>query len=113
MDLHREGHLDLAEQLYRAVLTAAPLHAGANYGLGMLHVQKHRPDDGLPHLKAALLAQLDVPEYWLGYLDVLMLVGRHDAARNILTLGMQQGLTGPAFDEFATRLRLPLPQAVG
>lgn len=113
MDLHYAGHLDLAGQLYRAVLTAAPQHAGANYGLGMLHAQMKQPKDGLPHLKAALLAQLDVPEYWLGYVNVLMLAGHHDVARNILTLGLRQGLTGPAFDEIATRLQAPVAQAMG
>jgi hypothetical protein len=109
MDLHREGHLDLAGQLYRAVLTAAPQHPGANYGLGMLHVQMQRANEGLPFLKAALLAQLEVPEYWLGYLEVLMQVGRHEAARNILALGLQQGLSGAAIEEFAMRLQVPLP----
>jgi hypothetical protein len=111
MDLHREGQFDLAGQLYRAVLTAAPLHPGANYGLGMLHVQMQRPDDGLPYLKAALLAQSNVPEYWLGFLEVLLQVGRHDAARNVLTLGLQQGLSGAAIDEFATRLQVSMPRA--
>jgi len=110
MDLHREGHLDLAGQLYRAVLTAAPLHPGANYGLGMLKVQMQQPHDGLPHLKAALLAQLDVPDYWLGYLEVLMQVGQDDVARNILALGLRQGISGAAIDELAARLRNPSPR---
>ncbi len=104
MELQLAGQLDLAAQLYRAILQAAPQHAAANYCLGMLHVQSHKALDGLPYLKAALLAQLDVHDYWLGYLEALLLVGRTTAARNILALGLQQGLTGPAADDFSKRL---------
>jgi len=98
------GHLDLAQQLYAAILRTAPQHAGANYGLGMLHVQARRPVDGLPYLKTALQTRLDVQDYWLGYLEALTLAGQTDGARNILVLGAKHGLAGTAVDEFAQRL---------
>jgi len=104
MALQLAGQLDLAGQLYRSILQAAPHHAAANYCFGMLHVQSHRALDGLPYLKTALLAQLEVHDYWLGYLEALLLVGRTTAARNILALGLQQGVTGPAVEDFAARL---------
>jgi tetratricopeptide (TPR) repeat protein len=104
MELQLAGHLDLARQLYEAILQAAPQHAAANYGVGMLEVQSQRPEDGLPYLKAALQSQLDVPDYWLGYLEALKLAGRTEAARSILALGRQQGLAGPAVDDFSRRL---------
>jgi predicted O-linked N-acetylglucosamine transferase (SPINDLY family) len=104
MDLQLAGHLDLARQLYEAILQAAPQHAAANYGVGMLEVQSQRPEDGLPYLKAALQSQLDVSDYWLGYLEALKLAGRTEAARSILALGRQQGLTGHAVDDFSRRL---------
>jgi predicted O-linked N-acetylglucosamine transferase (SPINDLY family) len=104
MELQLAGQLDLAGQLYRAILQAAPQHAAANYCLGMLHVQSRRPADGVPYLKAALLAQLEVPDYWLGYLEALILVDRTTAARNILALGLQHGLAGAAVEDFAKRL---------
>jgi hypothetical protein len=111
MELQLAGQLDLAGQLYQAVLQAAPQHAAANYCMGMLHVQLKRPEDGLPHLKTALLAQLGVHEYWLGYLETLMLLGRHAAVRNILALGLQQGLKGDAVDDFTRRLDVPSARA--
>ncbi len=104
MELQLAGQLDLARQLYSAILQAAPQHSAANYGLGMLHVQSQRAADGLPHLKAALQTQLDIPDYWLGYLEALTLAGRTDAARNILALGRQHGLKGEAVEDFAKRL---------
>ena len=69
MQFQISGQLDLAEQLYRAILQVAPQHAAANYCLGMLQVQLRRPSDALPYLKAALEAQLQMPDYWLGYLE--------------------------------------------
>ena len=104
MQLQLAGQLDLAEQLYQAVLQAAPHHAAANYCIGMLRVQSRRLDDALPFLKAALQAQLDVPDYWLGYLEALSLLGRTETARDILALGRRQGLAGDAVDEFERRL---------
>ena len=113
MQLQMSGQLDLAEQLYRAILRVAPQHAAANYCWGMLQVQLRRPSDALPYLKAALEAQLQIPDYWLGYLEALVLLGRHDAARNILALGRRQGLAGPAVDEFEQRLQASLRSAAG
>jgi predicted O-linked N-acetylglucosamine transferase (SPINDLY family) len=104
MEVQVAGHLDLAQQLYGAILRAAPQHAAANYGLGMLHVRARRPVEGLPHLKAALQAQLEMQDYWLGYLEALILAGQNEAARNILALGAKHGLAGPAVDDFAQRL---------
>ena len=108
MELQLAGHLDLARQLYDAILQAAPQHAAANYGVGMLHVQSKRPEDGLPYLKAALQSQLGASDYWLGYLEALKLAGRTEAARSILALGRQQGLAGRAVDDFCRRLECRL-----
>ena len=104
MELQLAGHLDLARKLYAAILQATPQHAAANYGIGMLEVQSQRPEGGLPYLKAALQSQLDVSDYWLGYLEALKLAGHTEAARSILALGRQQGLAGDAVDEFSRRL---------
>jgi hypothetical protein len=110
MELQIKGELDLAGQVYRTVLNSAPQHELANYCLGMLYVQSNRPSEGLPHVKSALLANLNASEYWLGYLEVLMLVGRLNEARNILNLALRQGFAGAAFDDFAKRLNVPSGQ---
>jgi Tfp pilus assembly protein PilF len=68
MDLQIAGQLDLAEQMYRAILQTEPKHATANHCIGMLHVQLQRPTEGLSYLLAALETSPAVPDYWLGYL---------------------------------------------
>jgi predicted O-linked N-acetylglucosamine transferase (SPINDLY family) len=108
-ELQLAGQLELAEQLYRAILQAEPQHAAANYCFGMLHVQSLRPASGLPHLLAALQSNPSVSEYWLGYLEALLLADQTDEARSTLALGREHGLGGAAIDGFAERLAARLP----
>src|ERR1700691_742016 len=96
MSLQLSGRLDLAEQLYRAILQAEPKHSAANYCIGMLHVQIRRPADGLPFLRVALTANPEVPDYWLGYLEALLLSGRILEAKTTLARARQQGLDAAA-----------------
>ncbi len=102
------GELDLAAQMYRAILEVEPQHAAANHCLGMLLVQSKRPSEGLPHLVAALAAAPQVAEYWLGYLEALLLAGQTEEAKSTLALGLQHGLSGEAVEDFAARLSVKL-----
>jgi predicted O-linked N-acetylglucosamine transferase (SPINDLY family) len=106
------GELDLAAQMYRAILEAEPQHAAANHCLGMLLVQSKRPSEGLPHLVAAIAEDPQVSDYWLGYLEALLLAGQTEEARNTLALAQQHGLSGRSVEDFAARLSVklsPLP----
>src|SRR5579859_627114 len=104
MELQLAGQRDLAEQLYRAVLQAQPKHAVANYCFGMLMVQSRQPLAALPHLQSALEAKPDMSEYWIGYLEALLLADKLDEARSTLELGRRHGLAGKAVEDFAARL---------
>jgi protein O-GlcNAc transferase len=104
MTLQLAGQVDQAAQLYRTILQAEPTHAAANHCLGMLHVQLQRPAEGLPYLLAALNEQPELPDYWLGYLETLLLAGQNDVAAETLALARQHGLSGAAVEEFAARL---------
>lgn len=104
MQLQLVGQTDRAVQLYREVLTTQPTHALANHCLGMLQVQLRRPAEGLPFLVAALNEQPTVSDYWLGYLDALLLAGRSVEAGDTLELARRHGLGGPAVEAFAKRL---------
>jgi len=104
MGLQIAGRLDLAEPIYRSILEAEPTHGGAHYCLGMLLVQQRRAAHGSPHLLAAVNCQPEVAEYWLGYLEALLLLGEIGQAAEILSLARRHGLAGRAADEFALRL---------
>lgn len=102
------GELDLAAQMYRAILQTEPQHAAANHCLGMLLVQSKRPSEGLAYLIAALATDPQVADYWLGYLEALLLAGQTDEAKNTLALARQHGLQGAAVENFAARLSVKL-----
>jgi predicted O-linked N-acetylglucosamine transferase (SPINDLY family) len=114
MNLQLTGRTDLAEQIYTAILHAAPAHAVANHCMGMLNVQLQRPADSLPYLRAALNADPEVPDYWLGYIEALLQAGEIEDAIQTLTLARQHGLAGAATDDLARRLnaRHPHPPVV-
>ena len=53
---HKEGNLEDAERLYRAILQSQPQHPDANHNLGVLAVSVNKADAALPLFKAALEA---------------------------------------------------------
>ena len=46
---HKEGELQEAERLYRAILQSQPLHPDANHNLGLIAVSVNRADMAMPH----------------------------------------------------------------
>jgi predicted O-linked N-acetylglucosamine transferase (SPINDLY family) len=104
MNLQVAGRLDLAQAIYREILQAQPLHAAANYCLGILLVHLKRPRDGLPHLLAALSANPRIPDYWLGCMEALLLLDQVEGAAQLLASARQNAILGPAIDEFDHRL---------
>lgn len=103
---HEAGQLAQAETLYRGILEALPRHPQANYGLGRLAVRMGQASEGLPHFAAALEAQPENAEYWLGCIDALMQAGQIDAARELLESGLQHGLQGEVVDALAAQLEV-------
>jgi predicted O-linked N-acetylglucosamine transferase (SPINDLY family) len=108
MSLQLTGRTDLAEQIYAAILQAAPTHAVANHCMGMLNVQLLRPANGLPYLRAALNANPELPDYWLGYIEALLQAGEVEDAIETLALARQHGLAGAAVNDLTQRLNARL-----
>src|ERR1700691_991121 len=113
MKLQVAGRLDLAEPIYRSILELRPTHAAANYCVCMLLVQLRRPADGFPHLQAAVEANPEIADYWLGHLEALLLLGETGQATSTLALARRHGLAGDAAEDFAGRLASKLPQVAG
>ena len=81
---HKEGKLQDAERLYRAILQTQPNHPDANHNLGVLAVAVGKPLEALPFFKRALDANLKVEQFWLSYIDVLIKVERFGDAKQVL-----------------------------
>ena len=95
---HKEGKLQDAEQLYRAILQAQPKHPDANHNLGSLAAAAGKPLDAIPLLKLALEAGPQVEQFWLSYIDVLIKMGRFDEAKRVSLEGEIFGVSSGKLD---------------
>ena len=102
---HREGKLQDAERLYRAILQAQPKHPDANHNLGVLAVAVGTPLEALPLFQRALEANPQIEQFWLSYIDALIKVERFDEARRVLAEGERSGVSLDQLDAIQQRLK--------
>ncbi len=88
---HKEGKLQDAERLYRAILQSQPTHPEANHNLGVIAVSVKKADAALPLFKTALEAK-PKEQFWLSYIDALIIVNEFDNAKRVLEQAKQQGV---------------------
>jgi len=91
---HKEGKLQDAERLYRAILQSQPLHPDANHNLGVLAVSVNKADAALPLFKIALEANPKIEQFWLSYIDALIKERQYDNANQVLEQGKKEGFDG-------------------
>jgi tetratricopeptide (TPR) repeat protein len=90
---HREGKLQDAERLYRAILQSQPAHPDANHNLGVIAVSVNKADAALPLFKTALEANPKIEQFWLSYIDTLIKTEKFDDAMRVLSDAQQAGVT--------------------
>ena len=95
---HKEGNLQNAERLFRAILQSQPLHPDANHNLGVLAVSINKAGDALPLFKVALEANPKVEQFWLSYIEALIKEHQHDTAKQVIAEGRKQGFPGVKLD---------------
>ena len=81
---HKQGKLQDAERLYRAILQAQPQHPDANHNLGVLAVAVDKVDESLPLFKTALEANPKIEQFWLSYIDALIKERQFDNVQLVL-----------------------------
>jgi protein O-GlcNAc transferase len=101
---HKQGQLQDAELLYRAILHVQPNHPDVNHNLGILTMQLGQPAVALPYFKAALEANQNQGQFWLSYINALIQTSLTDEARKVLEQGLQRGLNGEAVEALVERL---------
>ncbi len=89
---HKEGKLQDAERLYRAILQSQPLHPDANHNLGVLAVSMHKTDAALPLFKAAIEANPKIEQFWLSYIDALIKEKQFENAKLVIEQVKTQGV---------------------
>ena len=102
---HKEGKLQEAERIYRAILQTQPGHPDANHNLGVLAVAVGKPLEAIPLLKLALEANPQIEQFWLSYIDALLRVEHIDEAKRVLVEGKESGVSSDKLDTLLQRLQ--------
>ena len=84
---HKEGKLQDAERLYRAVLQAQPKHPDANHNLGVLAVAVGKPLESIALFRLAVQANPKIEQFWLSYIDALIKAELFNEAKKVLAAG--------------------------
>ena len=105
---HKEGKLQDAERLYRAILQSQPLHPDANHNLGIIAVSVNKANVALPLFKAALEANPKIEQFWLSYIDALIKTEKVDDARLVLADAKQAGFAKTKLQIFEEQLQSEL-----
>jgi tetratricopeptide (TPR) repeat protein len=93
-----------AERIYLAVLKSQPGQPDANHNLGVLALSSNNIDAAIPYFKAALDANAKVEQFWLSYINALMVKKDFKAAKQVLESGRNFGLAGDKVNELEKQL---------
>ena len=89
---HKEGKLQDAERLYRAILQSQPFHPDANHNLGVLAVSVNKADAALPLFKTALEANPKIEQFWLSYIDALIKERQFEIVKQVIEQAKKHGV---------------------
>ena len=101
---HKEGKLQDAERLYRAILQSQPLHPDANHNLGVLAVSVNKAEAALSLLKTALEANPKIEKFWLSYIDALIKEKQFENAKLVIEQAKTQGVAEEKLNSLKAQL---------
>ena len=88
----KEGKLQDAERLYRAILQSHPVHPLANQKLGVIAVSVNKAHVALPLFATALEASPEIEQIWLSYIDLLIREMKFENANQLIERAKKQGV---------------------
>ena len=101
---HKEGKLQDAERLYRAILQSQPLHPDANHNLGLIAVSVNKAEAAIPLFKTALEANPKIEQFWLSYIDALIKEQQFENAKQVFEQAKTQGVSEEKLNVLETQL---------
>lgn len=91
--LQHDSRYEQAIVAYKIILAKEPSHAEANHHLGVIIAQTVGAIDALPMLEAAITSQPACEQFWVTYIDALVMSGAIAQMIDALILGLNFGLT--------------------
>jgi len=101
---HKEGKLEEAERLYRAILQSQPAQPDANHNLGVITASVNKADVALPLFKTALEANPKIEQFWLSYIDALIKESQLETAKTVLEQTKKYGVSGGKINTLESQL---------
>ena len=101
---HKEGKLQDAERLYRAILQSQPAHPDANHNLGVLAVSVNKAAAALPLFKIALEANPKIEQFWLSYIDALIKEQQFESAKLVFEQAKTRGMAEDKLNNLEAQL---------
>ena len=101
---HNADNLQEAERLYRSILEAQPKHPDANHNLGLIAAAVNQSDAALALFKTAVEANTGVEQFWLTYIEALIIQGEFNDAKRALKKGKKKGVAKENLKMLAQKL---------
>ena len=105
---HREGKLQEAERLYRAILQSQPAHPDANHNLGLLAASVNKTDAALPLFKTALESNPKIEQFWFSFIDALVKAEKLGDAQRVLADAQQAGISAAKLQRWEEQMKSEL-----
>ena len=101
---HKEGKLQDAARLYRAILRSQPGQPDANHNLGVIAVSANKTAAALPLFKNALEANPKIGQFWLSYIDALIKEKQFENAKLVIEQAKTQGVAEGKLNVLVTKI---------
>ena len=88
---HKEGKVNEAENIYRAILQSQPNHPDANHNLGLIAVTLNQIEAAVPLFKIALESKPNIEQFWLSYVEALVRAERLKDAKQAIKKAKKKG----------------------
>ena len=84
IEAYKAGQFQEADRVYTAILKAYPKHPDANHNMAVLAVAVGKIEESISFFKMAVETNPSIAQYWFGYLDALIKIGRKIDSENVL-----------------------------
>ena len=101
---HKEGRLEEAEKLYRAILHIQPNHPDANHNLGLITFTADKIEPALLLFKTAVETNPRIEQFWISYISALIRDKQFENAKHFIEQGRKQGVAGEKLNALALAL---------
>ncbi len=92
IDAHTTGDFQQAERSYQAILKIQPTHPNANHNLGIISVSVNELASALHHFKIALDVNPAIGQFWISYIDTLIMNDELVIAKKFIKKAKKRGV---------------------